>query len=197
MNELAGAPSGGMAAIAFWIAAACAIGGAVATVLSRRAIRSAVFLLGNILSLAVLFALLDAHLLAALQVIVYAGAVVVLFVFVIMLLGSATESRGRSGRAPLVRTIAAVSLLFVGTVLVRAVAGLRPEAALPEGFGTVHEVALSIFEGNVFTFEAVSVLLLVSIVGAVAVAKGRRRVRVRAGAGQGPAAAAAGEGEDA
>ena len=79
MNELAGAPSGGMAAIAFWIAAACAVGGAVATVLSRRAIRSAVFLLGNILSLAVLFALLDAHLLAALQVIVYAGAVVVLF----------------------------------------------------------------------------------------------------------------------
>lgn len=193
MNELAGAPSGGMAAIAFWIAAACALGGAVATVLSRRAIRSAVFLLGNILSLAVLFALLDAHLLAALQVIVYAGAVVVLFVFVIMLLGSASESRTRSGRAPLVRTIAAVSLLFVGYVLVRAVAGLRPEAALPDGFGTVHEVALSIFEGNVFTFEAVSVLLLVAIVGAVAVAKGRRRVR--GGAGQ--AAAAAAEGEDA
>lgn len=174
MSELAGAPAGGLSAIVFWIAAVGAIAAALATVLSRRAIRSAVFLLGNILSLAVLFALLDAHLLAALQVIVYAGAVVVLFVFVIMLLGSASEGTSRHGRAPFVRAVAGLALAWVGWVLVRSVVGLRPEAALPEEFGTVRAMARSIFQDNVFTFEAVSVLLLVAIVGAMAIAKGRR-----------------------
>lgn len=191
MSELAGAPAGGLAAVFFWIAAVVAIASAIATVLSRRAIRSAVFLLTNILSLAVLFALLDAHLLAALQVIVYAGAVVVLFVFVIMLLGSASEGTAtRHGRAPFVRVVAALALAWVGWLLVRSVIGLRPEAALPEGYGTVHALALSIFEDNVFTFEAVSVLLLVAIVGAVAVAKGRRSTKPGAGAGADPAPAA-------
>lgn len=174
MSELSGAPDGGLAAIVFWVAAAGAVAGALATILSRRAIRSAVFLLGNILSLAILFALLDAHLLAALQVIVYAGAVVVLFVFVIMLLGSASEGTATAGRAPVVRAIGGASLLFVGGMMLWAVKGMKPEAALPEGFGTVHGVALAIFQDNVFTFEAVSVLLLVAIVGAVAVAKGKR-----------------------
>jgi NADH-quinone oxidoreductase subunit J len=187
VSELAGAPSGGLSAVVFWVAAVAAVAGALATILSRRAIRSAVFLLGNILSLAILFALLDAHLLAALQVIVYAGAVVVLFVFVIMLLGSASESRGTTGRAPVVRAVAGASLAWVGWVTLRAVVGVAPEAALPEGFGTVHALALAIFEDNVFTFEAMSVLLLVAIVGAVAVAKGKRvERRGPPGAGAGP-----------
>jgi NADH-quinone oxidoreductase subunit J len=183
MNELAGAPAGGLAAIAFWVAAIGAVAGAIATVLSRRAIRSAVFLLGNILALAVLFALLDAHLLAALQVIVYAGAVVVLFVFVIMLLGSASEGVGKNPPAVLARAIAGIALAWMGFVLVRAVTGLRPEAALPEGFGTVEQMSRALFEDNVFTFEAVSVLLLVAIVGAVAVAKGKRPTKAEPDAG--------------
>jgi len=177
MNELAGAPAGGMAAVTFWIAAILAVVAAAATVLSRRTIRSAVFLLGNILTLAVLFALLDAHLLAALQVIVYAGAVVVLFVFVIMLLGSSAESAGKRSRRPFVLVTGALILAWIGWMLFGAVRGFAPEAALPEDFGTVRAMAQSLFHDNVFTFEAVSVLLLVAIVGAVAVAKGKRAAR--------------------
>lgn len=183
MNELAGAPAGGAAAIAFWIAAALAVFGAVAVVLSRRTIRSAVFLLLNILSLATLFALLDAHLLAALQVIVYAGAVVVLFVFVIMLLGPSAEQRSPRSHRPFVPIVGGALLLFIGVVILRAVWGIAPEAELPEGFGTVEAMASSLFRDNVLAFEAVSVLLLVAIVGAVAVAKVRRTPRPVAGAG--------------
>jgi len=182
MNELAGAPAGGMAAITFWIAATVAVGAALATVLSRRTIRCAVFLLGNILSLAVLFALLDAHMLAALQVIVYAGAVVVLFVFVIMLLGSASESAGTRRRRPFVLIVGGAIILWIGWMLLRGVRGIAPEAALPEGFGTVRALAQSLFHDNVLVFEAVSVLLLVAIVGAVAVAKGKHPARPGAGA---------------
>ena len=181
MNELAGAPAGGLAAVTFWIAATLAVVAALATVLSRRTIRSAVFLLGNILSLAVLFALLDAHMLAALQVIVYAGAVVVLFVFVIMMLGSSAEAPGRRRRRPFVLVVGGAILLWIGWILLRGVRGFAPEAALPEGFGTVRALAQALFRDNVLTFEAVSVLLLVAIVGAVAVAKGKRAVRPGAG----------------
>jgi NADH-quinone oxidoreductase subunit J len=185
MSDLAGAPAGGMAAIAFWIAAAVAVVAAIATVVSRRAIRSALFLLGNILAIAVMFALLDAHMLAALQVIVYAGAVVVLFVFVIMLMGTASESRGKGGRAPFARIVGGAALLWVGWVLVRSVARLAPEAALPEGFGTVHSMAQALFVDNVLTVEAVSVLLLVAIVGAMTIAKGRRAPAKPADSGAG------------
>jgi NADH-quinone oxidoreductase subunit J len=183
MNELAGAPAGGAAAIAFWISAALAVFGAVAVVLSRRTIRSAVFLLLNVLSLAALFALLDAHLLAALQVIVYAGAVVVLFVFVIMLLGPSAEQRSPRSRRPFVPIVGGALLLFVGVIVLRAVWGLAPEAELPEGFGTVKTMAGALFRDNVLAFEAVSVLLLVAIVGAVAVAKVRRAPRPVEGTG--------------
>ncbi|MBI2896797.1 MAG: NADH-quinone oxidoreductase subunit J [Deltaproteobacteria bacterium] len=173
MSELAGAPAGGVGAVVFWASAGLALACALLTVLSGRAIRSAVFLLGTVLSIAVLYTLLDAHFLAAIQVIVYAGAVVVLFVFVIMLLGPGSEV-GRQRRMKLTRALGAASLLSVGGVLAWALAAERPEAALPEGFGTVRSVASALFRENVFTFEAVSVLLLVAIIGAVAVAKGKK-----------------------
>lgn len=173
MSELSGAPAGGIGAIVFWAAAALALVCALLTVLSGRAIRSAVFLLGTVLSIAVLYTVLDAHFLAAIQVIVYAGAVVVLFVFVIMLLGPGVEA-GKQRRMKFSRALGAASLLSIGGVLAWALASEHPEAALPDGFGTVRSVGSALFRENVFTFEAVSVLLLVAIIGAVAVAKGKK-----------------------
>lgn len=169
--------------LVFWAAAALAVASAILTVLFRSPIRCAVALLGNVLSLAVLFVLLDAHLLAAIQVLVYAGAVVVLFVFVIMVLGPAAEPPGPGGRALFARFASILVLGWVGWRLVSALARATRDADVPEGFGTIESMADAIFGRWLAPFEAVSILLLVAVVGAVAVARGRTARET--GAGQG------------
>lgn len=167
------APAAGAAVYAFWGAAGLAILGAFFTIFFRSPIRGAVALLANILALAVLFALTSAHLLAAIQVIVYAGAVVVLFVFVIMVLGPAAEPPGPGGRALLARGASILVLGFVGWRLTVVLFAARRAATPPEDFGTVAAVADELFGRAIVPFEIVSILLLVAVIGAIAVAKGR------------------------
>lgn len=171
------APAGGAAAVVFWAAAALAIVSAIGVVLFRAPIRGAVALLGTIGSLAVLFVLLDAHLLAAIQVIVYAGAVVVLFVFVIMVLGPASEPPGPTGRALVARGASILVLGWIGFRLHSALFHERRAATIPEGFGTVEKLADAIFGPYLFHFELTSILLLVAVIGAIAVAKGRLKAK--------------------
>ena len=113
--------------IVFALSALVAIVAAVLTVSLRTPLRSAMALLLNILALAGLYLTLHAHLLAAIQLLVYAGAVVVLFVFVIMLIGPSAESKDPAPKGQLVRTAgAALMAIVAGTVAFGVAAVNRP-----------------------------------------------------------------------
>ncbi len=152
--------------------------GAVLTALMviwhRSAVISALFLVLNLGCVAVLFLLLGGEFLAAVQVIVYAGAIMVLFLFVIMLLNpDMPQRRFASGRAGIGLTFA-LAVLFVAA-LVRGVASLpgagEPLPPVAEGFGSAHSVGSLLFTAYLYPFEVTGVLLLVAMVGAVVLAK--------------------------
>ena len=189
----------------FYLSSAVAVAGALGTVLSKSAIRSALGLLATILGIAGLYLTLSAQLLAAVQLIVYAGAVVVLFVFVIMLLGAEGAVRSTSDRTRKSRIagagmfavgalVALVMLLRAGAGLVRlgneeAVSAHPPRASkpapvaefphrfapAPQELGTVAGLGGAVFQDGVVALELSGVLLLVAIVGVMAVARGNRR----------------------
>ncbi len=167
----------------FSICATIAVLAAFGTIASRTPIRAAMSLLAHILSLAGLYLSLHAHLLAAMQLIVYAGAVVVLFVFVIMLIGPTEEPRipGIQGAIP--RVLGLCLMAGVGLSIASAVGPLEREAPAIEGcppgvvecaqFGGVKGIAQVLYKDAAVPFELVSILLLVAILGAIAVARGR------------------------
>lgn len=167
--------------VLFFILAVLLVASALSVILQPSPIRSALSLVVTLFLLAVTFLLLDAQLIATLQVIVYAGAIVVLFLFVIMLLNLQEEPRVM---ARLATQCAAVLLgsLFLLAVVRFAVAPLRPPAsaatagmaaAVPPGFGSVATLANLLFTHFLLAFEITSVLLLVAIIGAVVLAKRR------------------------
>lgn len=165
----------------FWLCALLAVAGAGFTVSAKNPIRGAMGLLLMILAVAGLFLALHAQFLAAIQLIVYAGAIVVLFLFVIMLLGpDATPPHDHRGRAP--RTVGAA--LFAGaglaaSLLVVRAAPAAPKGLLqsaPQGFGSVEQFGAVLFSDALVPFELSSALLMVAIIGAVAVARGRGKL---------------------
>ena len=163
----------GPGATLFVVTAILAMAGGLMTISARRPLRAAIGLLVHIISLAGMFLTLNAELLAALQLLVYAGAVVVLFVFVIMLIGPAAEV------GPIERNLPARTLSIALTaVIVLAVATSvayfdAPWVPVPEAFGTVEGVGMAIYQEAVVPFEVVSITLLVAIIGAIAVARSR------------------------
>lgn len=190
----------------FCICASIALLSAAGTVASRTPIRAAMSLLAHILSLAGLYLALHAQLLAAIQLIVYAGAVVVLFVFVIMLIGPTEEPRrpGISGAAA--RALAMCLMAAVAISVAAGVGHLRPAAPAIEGcamgvpecaqFGGVEGVARVLYRDAAVPFELVSILLLIAILGAIAVARGRSLAwskRTKAERAAAPAQPAGGE----
>lgn len=157
--------------ILFGLTAFVALAGAVGTVIARRPLRAAMALLVNIIALAGLYLTLNAHLLAAIQLLVYAGAVVVLFVFVIMLIGPETEIE-KSDRGLSMRMLSLVGMgMFTATVAFSIVDVASEWAAAPPGFGTVEGVGTALYTDALVPFEIVSITLLVAIIGAVAVAR--------------------------
>ena len=158
--------------LAFILLGALTLVGGVITVAARNAVHAALGLVGTLLSIAGLFATLNASFLAATQVIVYAGAVMVLFLFVIMLLGATQPVKGRDP-VPFVRELAGIGgTLLAGAFVVLAFTYRDPQPlsqgaqALRGGAaGAVGETLLTRF---LLPFEAVSILLLVAIVGSVA-----------------------------
>jgi len=166
----------------FVVASAVALFGAFMTIASRSPIRSAVGLLITIVGIAALFLMLNAQFLAAIQLIVYAGAVVVLFVFVIMLLGpDAGDGEGTVVRARLARYGAGAFflLLSAGAAHLVSRAGLIPTRfkIAADGHGSVEGIGTFLFGSAVIPFELATALLLVAVVGAIAVARGKPHVR--------------------
>jgi NADH-quinone oxidoreductase subunit J len=157
-----------LALAVFIVAAAMAIIGGVGVISFRQPIRSVLSLVVVMLALSILFLLLSAQFVFVVQIIVYAGAVMVLFLFVVALLGPARESgRGR------LRFQAGLSGLFIlaffGLVyaMIQGVHFRQPEKADLSVFGTVQSIAVGLFTNYLYPFELTSILLLVAAIGAV------------------------------
>lgn len=190
----AGADTAGGAA-EFWVfvvAGAVALGSAIAMVAMRNAVHAALMLVINLFAIAVLYAVMEAQFLAVIQLIVYAGAIMVLFLFVLMLLGVARDeplpARRRGGHTAaaiglggvlFVALFASVATPFIGA---RSVCGSQA-ATSAEGGGqpclglagvgsNVGELGLSLFTDYVWPFEVTSALLVIAAIGAVVL--GRR-----------------------
>ena len=174
-----------MEAAVFIAAAAVILVGAVGVVGSRNPVHSALFLIQTLLGAAVLFVLQDAHFLAAVQVVVYAGAIVILFLFVIMLLGVdravRLDTEPIAGQRPLAVIVgvalAAVLLTVtvVGTGELTGVARVAGERALDNGLSDVERLGRVLFSQYVLAVQATAVLLTVAVVGAVVLTRSRRR----------------------
>ena len=157
----------------FFVLAIVAVVAALGMLASRNAVYSALFLILNFATVAVFFLLLGAPFIAMAQVTVYAGAIMVLFLFVIMLLGAEqTEGRHRSGwQRPvailltLVLLIESGFLIFVRSDLVSAVAPVASNYASPQAIGEL------LFSDYLLPFEITSVLLLVAMVGVIVLTK--------------------------
>lgn len=160
----------------FVLFGALALGSGVGMVFQRNAVHAALLLVLNLLSLAVLFLTLSAEFLFVAQIIVYAGAIVVLFLFVIMLLGvDRSEILGEPRRFQLWQAIlgAAVGLPLVGALFTLLLSDRLTEA-LPEStaeFGSPASIGDLLFTRYLLPFELTSLLLLVAAIGALLLAK--------------------------
>src|SRR6478672_3975285 len=163
--------------ICFFVAAIAALGGAVGVVMLRNPFFSVLALVVHLLALAALFLLLHAQFLAASQIIVYAGAVMVLYVFVAAYVGNIEEPLSPSGPIVTLGPLFAVAL-FVELVIAALGSGLSQinseGATVGPGFGGPAQFGQLLLTRFLIPFEAASYLLLVAAVGAVVLARRRR-----------------------
>jgi len=159
--------------VTFAVLAALAVGSAAGLLLRRNPIHGALFLAINLATVAALFLTLRAEFLAAVQIIVYAGAIAVLFVFAIMVLIPGKEETGPDplrGQRLLAVPIVAVLLLLIAVVLTSGTFGGAAKPPVPGGADGVGRV---LFTDYLFPFEVTSVLLLAAIVGVMALTRRR------------------------
>ena len=167
----AGGSEGRVGILVFWVFAALAVAAALVVILHRDIIRSALALIVCLGSLAVLFAQLSSPFLAALQVVLYAGAIMMLFLFVIMML---RRDQPPEPEAPRLRGQAATLLaVFLWGLLTLAVSGasVTPAATGGEPLVSVARLARVLFFKYLYPFELISLLILTAIVGVVVLSK--------------------------
>lgn len=161
-----------MYALLFFVFAAVAVGFGINLLIQRHPIYSAISLIGVMASLASLYLLLGAEFLAAVQVIVYAGAIMVLFVFVIMLLNAGEETPSR--KSVIVRHLGApLAVLLLGLLTSLLYRIYPPDTVVRFGDfpGQTADIGRRLFLYYMLPFEVVSILILVAIVGAVTLAR--------------------------
>jgi NADH-quinone oxidoreductase subunit J len=163
--------------VVFWVFAPISVASAIGMLVMRNAVHAALFLIVNFFCLAVMFLLLDAPFLFAVQIIVYAGAIMVLFLFVIMLLGVEGNAGGRErllGQRALAVTLAAA---FIVELFVALRAGIGFATLAPSGFDKINEpgntqaLAAVLFRDYFFPFEVTSILLIVAAIAAMVLAQ--------------------------
>jgi NADH-quinone oxidoreductase subunit J len=162
-----------MELILFLLFAIIAVACGINLVAQKHPISSALSLIGVMGSLAVLYLLLGAEFLAAAQLIVYAGAIMVLFVFVIMLLNAGTEPRPRSRSYAKIFGIPAL-VIFLGLIGYVVQAYLPPTEGVQFGKftgGSADKIGMKLFTDYLLPFEIVSVLILIAIFGAIVLAR--------------------------
>ena len=171
--------------IVFVVAAIIVLSGAIGVVASRNPVHSALFLIQTLFGVAVLFVLQEAHFLAAVQIVVYAGAIVILFLFVIMLLGVDTADDWSvepiAGQRPLT-VIVGATLLGFGLVLVMVASNALTgairgggERALDNGFTDIERIGRVLFSDYALSFEITAALLTVAVIGAVVLTRKQLR----------------------
>ena len=178
----------------FIVAGAMVIGGGLGVVLSKHPVHSALSLVLTLFGVAVLFVAQQANFLAAVQVIVYAGAIVVLFLFVIMLLGVDNAENLSIEPFRIQRPLAAVvgvgtfALVVTAAIVARgadvAVRGSGLEVAGANGAdhdGNIKALARDLFSDHVLAFELTSVLLVIAVVGTVVLARKPRKGELKGG----------------
>jgi NADH-quinone oxidoreductase subunit J len=166
----------------FYLFAGLAIACSLLVVLKKNPAASAFSLVLVFFAFSGIYALLDAHLVAALQILVYAGAIMVLFVFVIMLLNADVPNLDMSRSGPVAKSIAAVLTLLLLSSFVRVFRhasfgepkGLHSPEAIAASGGNTRVLSELMFSDYLLPFEITSVLLLAAIVGAVAIAKRKK-----------------------
>jgi NADH-quinone oxidoreductase subunit J len=168
-----------MTTILFYVFAGVAIGAAIGVVISKNPVGSLLFMVTTLASIAGTFVLMEAHFLAAVQVIVYAGAIMVLFLFVIMLLNLGHEAMGdlkwTLWSIPPIALASGVFGFLAAQLRSSAVppagAGAEAIAAATAQYGVVGAIARPLYTTYVVPFEITGILLLVAIVGAVVLAR--------------------------
>jgi NADH-quinone oxidoreductase subunit J len=162
-----------MDTIFFLVFALIAIVCAVNVVIQKHPVSSALSLVGVMVSLAALYLLLGAEFIAMAQIIVYAGAIMVLFVFVIMLLNTGGETA--SALSLTVRTLGIPALLVFVSLLCYFLQGFLPpgERVVFGGFkgGDAHSIGMALFTQYLLPFEVTSLLILIAILGAIVLAR--------------------------
>jgi len=176
-------------ALLFWGFAAATIGGALFVITRRNLIAAVMGMVGSFLGISAVYMMLYAHFLSVVQMLVYAGAIMVLFVFVIMILNRPEDEpvapSGRAGQA-----IGGIAIAYLIYRLIMLLVNVKPPAnagdapaqvALPTypgvlqaervDWGSTKAVGMDLFGPGLFPFEAISILLLVAVVGAIAIAK--------------------------
>ena len=149
---------------------------ALGVIFNNSPVGSAIALIGMMLGLAGIFVLQQAHFIAIVQIIIYAGAIMVLFMFVIMLLNlkqgenEGWASRGKNLPLSVLTGFLAVGILYKITMVLFSV-DMDTPASLPDSFGTVAVIGETLFTDFVLPFEVASILLLTAMVGAVVLAK--------------------------
>lgn len=163
----------------FVCAAVMVLGGAVGVIVRPHPVHAALSLILTLFGVAVLYIAQDAHFLAAVQIIVYAGAIVVLFLFVIMLLGVDNAENLSIEPIPVQRPLAAIVSIGIIGVISAAVIQARDTIKTGSGAGldlatqngahdsNIRQIARDLFSDHVFAFELTSVLLVVAVVGTV------------------------------
>jgi NADH-quinone oxidoreductase subunit J len=188
MENKASSKSPGMALL-FWGFAAATIGGALFVVTRRNLIAAVMGMVGCFLGISAVYMMLYAHFLSVVQMLVYAGAIMVLFVFVIMILNRPEDEpvapSGRAGQA-----IGGIAIIYLVFRLVMLLVNVKPpspaaleapaQVQLPNigaqvgervDWGSVKAVGMDLFGPGLYPFEAISILLLVAVVGAIAIAR--------------------------
>ena len=166
-----------MEAAVFAVGATICVVGAAGVILNRNPVHSALCLVATLFGVAVLFIAQEAHFLAAVQVIVYAGAIVVLFLFVIMLLGvdraEDLADEPLTGQRPAAVVIGlALGGVLAGTLAAATVTGLHSAGgAVDEDTPNITQIGRLLFTDYLFAFEITSVLLVIGVVGAVLLAR--------------------------
>jgi len=170
VSELSAWPA---ARIFFWaILGTLVLGGALLTITRKNPIAAVMSLVATFFGTAAIYALLFAHFLAVIQVLVYAGAIMTLFVFIVMVLNR-EEVEAVAWRGILLKGVGAAALVLFTVILGRTLAVITPAHSEPPpgDFGTIEQVGTILFTDYLFAFEAVSVLLLIAVIAAVVVAR--------------------------
>lgn len=172
-------------ALLFWVFALASVGGALFVVTRRNLIAAVMGMVGTFVGIAAVYMMLYATFLAVIQMLVYAGAIMVLFVFVVMILNRPEDEpiapSGRAGQviggAAILYLVYRLVMMLVSVRLPNEATALAAPGAVPltrgevADWGSTKAVGMNLFGPGLFAFEAISILLLIAVVGAIAIAR--------------------------